>query len=365
MKLRKIALIFIVFLAAIDGFAQYPVVKTGRPRIYADQDRIDWWRANYQISGAFKGDYDKFVSSYNKNWLTRPDLYLAGTDTDLWTWNWSSSSAQNQVFFTVFIYKVSGDPQAWERCKFLAQQVITAINNADFNSMEYYTKETFLRKISEAGGFILDWCYADLPANLRHDLVQAMYMQSQEFMNTYILSKKGTSYVASHNIHNTITCNQNTLVLYHAPELTSTQQNTVESWYRTVYNKLVNEIIPCWTHYRDDDGGWNWGAAYSMWSYVYQFQLFENMKVATDTNFFTSLPWMQNSVNQYIYLLQPDNKTIHWGDGVMQFASGDRVLFLLARYFNDPRSRWLAQYWALPENTVGLLTQTKSKKIRR
>ena len=354
MKLKKIALILITLLATYDGFAQYPTVKTERPRIYANQDRIDWIKANHQSTGTFKTDYDRFIYAYNKNWLTRSDLYLAGSDPNLWTWSWNSNSAQNQIFFTVFVYKVSGDPLALERCKFLAQQVIMAINNADFSSMEYYAKETFLRTISETGGLILDWCYDDFPADLRNDLVQAMYTQSMEFMNTYILSNKGTSYVGSHNIHNMITCNQNTLVLSHTPELTSTQQNTVESWYRTVYDKLINETIPCWTYYRDDDGGWNWGAAYSMWSFVYQFQLFENMKIATNTNFFTSLPWIQNSINQYIYLLQPDNKTIHWGDGVMQFASADKVPYLLAKYFNDPRSRWLAQYWSLPENLVGL-----------
>lgn len=354
MKLKKIILIFIILLVACAGFAQYPAVKTGRPRIYADQDRIDWLKANYQIAGALKTDYDRFMYSYNKNWLTRPDLYLAGTDPGQWTWDWNSYSAQNQILFAVFTYKVTGDPLALERCKFLAQQVITAVNDADFSSMEYYTKETFLREISETGGFILDWCYDDLPVALRSDLVQAMYTQASEFMNTYILSDRGTSYVASHNIFNTIICNQNTLVLYHASELTPAQQNTVESWYRTVYDKLVNEIIPCWTYYRDDDGGWNWGAAYSMWAFVDQFQLFENMKIATGTNFFTSLPWVQNSINQYIYLLQPDNKTIHWGDGVMEFGSADKVLYFHAKYFNDPRSRWLEQYWSLPENLNGL-----------
>ncbi|MDL2304195.1 heparinase II/III family protein [Bacteroides sp. OttesenSCG-928-D19] len=354
MKLTKITLIFFILLIACDGFAQYPIVRTGRPRMYADQDRIDWLKANYQIDGAFKADYDEFMYSYDRNWLTRPDLYLAGNDPGQWTWDWDSYSAHNQILFTVFTYRITGDPLALERCKFLAQQVITAVDEANFSSMEYYTKETFLREISETGGFILDWCYDDLPVALRSDLVQAMYTQASEFMDTYILSDRGTSYVASHNIFNTIICNQNTLVLYHASELTPVQQNTVESWYRTIYDKLVNEIIPCWTYYRDDDGGWNWGAAYSMWAFVDQFQLFENMKIATGTNFFTSLPWMRNSINQYIYLFQPDNKTIHWGDGVMQFGSADKVLYLHAKYFNDPRSRWLEQYASLPENLNGL-----------
>lgn len=354
MKLKKITLILITLLATCDGFAQYPVVKTGRPRIYADQGRIDWLKANNQIAGEFKTDYDRYMYSYKWNYLTRPNLYLAGTDPGQWTWDWNSYSAKNQIFFTVFTYKVTDDPLELERCKFLAQQVITAVNDADFSSMEYYTKETFLRDISETGGFILDWCYDDLPVTLRSDLVQAMYTQNSEFMDTYILSDRGTSYVASHNILNTIICNQNSLVLYHASELTTAQQNTVESWYRTVYDKLVNEIIPCWTYYRDDDGGWNWGAAYSMWAFVDQFQLFENMKIATGTNFFTSLAWVQNSINQYIYLFQPDNKTIHWGDGLTQFGCADKVLYLHAKYFNDPRSRWLVQYWSTPENLNGL-----------
>ena len=350
-KYQQILLrVIILLVTTIPAYAQYPDINTERPRIYTDAERFSWCMVNHTVPGVFKDDFDDFLYRYDTNWITDPELYLAGSDITLWTWNWDSFWAQYQLFFTVFIYKVSGDPLAFERCKFLARQVVTAVNDADFPSMEFYEKESFLRKISESGGLLLDWCYDDLPTTLRDDLVQALYMQNTEFMNTFILSSEGTSYVSSHNTWNTIICNQNTLVLYNASGLSPSQQDTVQSWFETIYNKLTNEFIPCWTHYRDDDGGWNWGAAYSMWSLTDQFQLFENMKIATDKNFYTDLPWIQNSINQYIYFLQPDHKTIHLGDGVMRPSGADRVMYLSARYYDDPRSKWLSQYWSLPEN---------------
>jgi len=65
MKLKIITLILINLLVVCDEFAQYPVVNTERPRIYADQERLDWCKANHTITGAFKSDYDEFVFYYD------------------------------------------------------------------------------------------------------------------------------------------------------------------------------------------------------------------------------------------------------------------------------------------------------------
>jgi len=348
MKPCSILLIFFAF--TLSGFAQYPAINPDRPRIYADMERINWCHDNYNSPGNFQNDYNDFIYAYSNNWINDPELYLSGSDSSLWTWDWGSQWAKDEAFFTVFIYKISGEPLVLERCEFIAQQLISAVNNADFPNMEFYEKETFLRTISEAGGLMLDWLYDDLPSALRDELVQAMFAQNTEFMNTYVLNSNGTSYVSSHNTWNCIITIQNALVLHDSSGLSPAQQTTLENWYHTVYDKLINGFIPCWTYYRDDDGGWNWGAAYSMWSLVDQFQLFENMKIGTDKNFYTDLPWVENSINQYIYFMQPDGKTIHLGDGVMNLDGADRVMYLSAKYFNDPRSKWLAQYWSLPEN---------------
>ncbi len=328
----------------------YPAIHTGRPRIYAGSARITWLQNNITIPGDCQNTYNDFLYAYQNWWINDPQLYLLGSDSMLWTWDWSSQWSSAEAYYTVFIYKLTNDPLALKRCRFLAKQVISCIDTSNFATMDWYEKENLLRQMSDAGDILLDWCYDNLPGSLRDQLSLSLYKMNREFMNTYILSSAGNSYVSSHNTWNTIFCNQNTLTLYNASGLTASQKDTVMQWYQTVYDKLINRFIPCWAYYRDDDGGWNWGAAYAMWSLVDQFQLFENMRVGTDKNFYTDLPWVQNSINQYVYFMQPNNKTIHFGDGETGL-SGDRVMYLHARIFNDPRSLWLSQYWSQPAYT--------------
>jgi len=328
----------------------YPVIHSSRPRIYADSARIAWLHNNIAIPGDCMNTYNDFIYAYNNWWINDPQLFLSGSDSTLWTWDWSSVYAGPEAFYTVFIYKITNDPLALKRCRFLSKQVISCIDTADFTSMDWYVKENLLRQLSDAGDIMLDWCYNDLPGNFRDQLAQSLYAMDREFMNTYILSSAGTSYVSSHNTWNNIFCNQNALALYNASGLTSFEQDTVNQWYQDVYDKHINGFIPCWTYYRDDDGGWNWGAAYAMWSLMDQFQLFENMRIGTNKNFYNDLPWIENSINQYVYFMQPNNKCIHLGDGETGMT-GDRVTYLHARIFNDPRSLWMAQLWSQPVYT--------------
>lgn len=325
-------------------FAQYPTVNEGRPRVWVDSNRFTLLQDIITIPGEAKDTYDEVLYAYDNWWITDPQLYLVGSDSTLWTWDWSSPYAANQSLLTVFIFKITDDPLALKRCRFIAQQVINKIDTIDFSTMEWYEKETLLRQLSD-NDMLLDQCYDYFPEDLRDKLTQSLYIMNREFMNTFILSSAGNSYVSSHNTWNNIFCNQNVLTLYNAAGLTQEQKDTVNQWYETIYNKHINGFIPCWTHYRDDDGGWNWGAAYAMWSLVDQFQLFENMRIGTNKNFYTDLPWVENSINQYVYFMQPDNKCIHLGDGQTGLA-GDRVMYLHARIFEDPRSLWMVQYWS-------------------
>ncbi|MCX6244812.1 MAG: T9SS type A sorting domain-containing protein [Bacteroidetes bacterium] len=328
----------------------YPAIHGPRPRIYADSSRLAWLQVNINLPGDCRTTFIDFLYAYNNWWITDPQLYLAGSDSTLWTWDWSSVWAGDEAFYTVFIYKITDDQLALKRCRFLAQQVINCIDTVHFPSMAWDVKEALLRKLSDAGDILLDWCYNYIPGGLRDQLAQRQYSMNREFMNTYILSASGNSYVSSHNTWNNIFCNQNALTLTDASGLSLLQKDTVNQWYRAVYDKLTYGFIPCWTYYRDDDGGWNWGAAYAMWSLMDQFQLFENMRTGTDKNFYTDLPWVENSINQYIYFIQPDNKCIHLGDGETGLAC-DRTMFLHARIFNDPRSLWMAQKWSQPQYT--------------
>jgi hypothetical protein len=350
---------FAISFSANPPSVVYPTIHNNRPRIYADSARISWLQNNIALPGDCQNTYNDFLYAYNNWWINDPQLYLLGSDSTLWTWDWSSQWASPEAYYTVFIYKLTDDTLALKRCRFLTGQIIACIDSADFPAMDWYVKENLLRQMSDAGDILLDWCYYDLPATLRDQLAQRLYMMNREFMNTYILSGAGNSYVSSHNTWNNIFCNQNALTLYNASGLTALQKDTVVRWYQAVYDKLTNGFIPCWTYYRDDDGGWNWGAAYAMWSLVDQFQLFENMRIATDKNFYTDLPWVQNSINQYVYFMQPNNKSIHLGDGETGLT-GDRVTYLHARIFNDPRSLWMSQYWSQP-----VLTPNTNQKFAK
>lgn len=342
--MKKILLASLLITILISAFAQYPTVNTGRPRIWVDESRFTNLQALITVPGDAQDTYNEVLYAYENYWITDPQLYMVGSDSTLWTWDWSSPYAANQSLLTVFFFKMTNDPLALKRCRFIARHIIDHIETYDFPSMDWYVKEDILRKLSN-NDQLLDQCYDYFPVGLRDSLTQSLYAVNREFMNTYILSSSGESYVSSHNTWNNIYCNQNALTLYDAEGLTVEQKDTVRQWYEAVYDKLDSGFIPCWTYYRDDDGGWNWGAAYAMYSLVDQFQLFENMRIGTDKNFYTELPWVQNSINQYIYFMRPDNKCIHLGDGQMALY-GDRVIYMHSRHFDDPRSQWLAQYWS-------------------
>lgn len=347
MKLSGL-LIFLLF--SFVASAQYPDIHAERPRIYADSARLNQLKNAVLFPGECQSTYNSVVYAYTNWWINDPQLYVLGSDSTQWNWDWSSSWAKDQVFLSVLIFKLTASPLELKRCRFVAREAIQAINTSNFQTMEWYQKENLLRQLSDAGSILLDWCYTDFPAELRAQLAQSQYRMTREFMNTFIYSSAGNSYVSSHNTWNTIFCNQNVLALYQAQGLSAQQQDTILIWYEDLYNKLTNGFIPCWTHYRDDDGGWNWGAAYAQWSLMDQFQLFENMRIATGKNFYTDLPWVQNSINQYLYFEQPDHRIIHLGDGETGMRA-DRFLYLHARIFNDPRSLWMVQYWSQPALT--------------
>lgn len=342
--MKKAVLLFILLTSTTFIFAQYPTVNTHRPRIWIDSARFAELHDLIAVPGEAQDTYNEVEYAYNNWWINDPQLYLLGSDSTLWTWDWSSIYAVDEALLTLFFYKMTNDPVALKRCRFIASQTMLVIESTDYSNMEWYEKETLLRQLSNMD-MLLDQCYDNFPVSLRDSLTQSLYAMNREYMNTYILSSSGDSYVSSHNTWNTIICNQNVLTLYHAAGLTNQQKDTVNQWYEALYDKLNDEFIPCWTHYRDDDGGWNWGAAYAMWSLVDQFQLFENMRIGTNKNFYTDLPWVKTSINQYVYFIQPDNKCLHLGDGQMSL-SADRTIYLHARQFNDPTSLWMAQYYA-------------------
>lgn len=349
----------LALVGALVAHAQTPPIHAQRPRMLADGARIAWMQANHLLPGEFGDTYAEFLYRYENWWINDPQLYLLGPDSTQWTWDWTSVYATNEAEFTVALWRVAGDPLNLKRCRFLARQVIGRLDTAHYATMEWYAAEVLHRQMSAAGMLLLDWCYDDLPVPLRDSLTVVLYGQARAFMQRFILSTAGTSYVSSHNTWNCVYANQNALVLAGAAALTAQQQDTVLQWHQVVYDKWVNGFLPVYAHYRDDDGGWNWGAAYSMWSLVDQYQLFDNMLIATGTDWYNGLPWVQESINQYWYFIQPDGKSIHFGDGLTRLL-GDRVIYRHAALFQDPRSLWLQQTYAQPAylgTTVSLFSK--------
>jgi len=347
-EMKRLLPLFLLMMNAM-AWAQ-PTINTARPRVYADAARLSELQLCIAVPGDCQTTWNNFLTAYNGWWINDPQLYLLGSDSTQWTWDWGSQWAKDEAVFTLFIYRMTGDPLALKRCRFIAQKVIDTVATADFANMEWYAKEDLLRRLSDAADVLLDWTHDDLPATLRQQLVQAMYERTRQFMHTFIYAPAGNSYVSSHNAWNNVFCNQDALALCGADGLTPEQNDTVWQWYADVLDKWDNGFMPCYAHYRDDDGGWNWGAAYSMWSLVDQFQLFENMRIGTGYDYYTEQAWVHNSINQYWYFIRPDGLSLHLGDGLARLR-GDRVVHLHARYFSDPRSQWLSQELSQPTAT--------------
>lgn len=345
---KTLLLLLLLFGGFVVQAQVYPVIHYSRPRIYIDSARFAYLPANMS-TGTCGTVYNSFSNAVFNNWYNDPQLYLLGTDSTIWTWDFNSQWAQDQGQFVASLFKINGDSTALKRCRFLITQINNKLDTIHFNYNSWYQNEALIRNLADVGGMLFDWCYDYIPVTMRQHLAQNLYKTGSYFMNNYILTSAGTAYVTGHNIWNVYYANQYALVLDSADGLSALQLDTVRNWYHVSYDKAVNEILPAAGYYRDDDGGWNWTAAYSMWSLVDEFQFFENMRIATGKNFYTDLPWIKNSINQYWYFLQPNGWTINWGDGFTNIQ-GDRVIYRHAQIYNDPRSLWLAQYWSATAN---------------
>jgi hypothetical protein len=340
---------FTLFLFIISIFCRaqsYPAIHLNRPRIWADSTRFSWLQNNIN-SGDCGATYSDFIYRYDNYWITDPQLYLTGSDSTVWTWNWSSVYARDEALYTAFLFKLNGDNLSLKRCNFILNRYTCCIDTINFYTMEWFAKETLLRTLSDAGDLILDWCYNYLTPAKRQQLALSIFKMDREFMSTYIFSSAGNSYVSSHNAYNSVQTMQNAITLYQADGLSNSKLDSVWNWYMALYIKWTTGFLPIYGYYRDDDGGWNWGAAYAMWSLTDQFKLFDNMRIGTTKNFFTDLPWVLNSINQYWYFNQPDYYCIHLGDG-MTAMLGDNVIYRHASLFQDPRSMWMSQFFAQP-----------------
>lgn len=322
----------------------YSQVNANRPRVELGKERFDWLRAN--ISGGDSGDtYNTFKNNYDNNWITDSDHYLAGSNSSQWSYNWNNGDAFIMSKMSAFFLQLNQDNLSKDRCEFIITEYIKYIDGINFNNYSGDTQENILRENCDYGAILLDWTYDHISQSLRQDLATSLYRVLEFFMNDYILTASGNSYVSSHNIRNCVMTMHAAIALHGADGLSSSQMSQVNSWFQTLLGKWEDGILPAFAHFRDDDGGWNWGAGYSMLNLHRQYQFFDDMKYGTDRDYYESQAWIKESINQYWYFFRPDSHCIHLGDAIVKLDQADRVMYRHAAEFDDDRSQYLVQVY--------------------
>ncbi|WP_321281583.1 T9SS type A sorting domain-containing protein [Marinifilum fragile] len=336
-------LVFLFFFLLFGCYSQdVPLVNEQHPRIELGKERFDWLKANIS-SGECQETYQRFKSAYDRNWVTSSKTYMVGSDSTQWNYEFGSSDAFQMSRMTAFLLKLGTDGLALKRCEFIISRYVEYLNSLNFDNYSGDTKENLLRDNCNYGAILLDWTYNDVPQVKRQQLSKALFRVLEYFMDNYVLTSSGNSYVTSHNIYNCGITMHAALALHGADGLSSGQMSDVNSWYKTLVGKWENGILPAFAYFRDDDGGWNWGAAYSMFGLPRQYQFFDDMKIATGTDYYQEQSWIRESINQYWYFYRPDNYTIHLGDAVINLDQANRVMYRHAAEFGDERSQYLVQ----------------------
>lgn len=325
------------------------------PKIVVSGERFSWLRNHYSEPAVFQ-IYNQFVYNYNNYWITTSYTYLNGSDSLQWNYVFrrfteGEGAYRNDVMwtglFSAFLWKVNGDSIMFKRSKYVINRLIYSINHYPYDSLNSSERECVYRDYGQMASMFLDWCYDDLPLELRISLGQALFKINRDFVSYFITSSAGNSYVSSHNAYNSVLTMQNTLALYNASGISPPQQDSIDTWYHILYDKWMNNFLPVYGYYRGTNGGWNWGAAYSFWSLIDQYTLFDNLLFSTGKNLYTDLPWVTNSINQYWYMCRPDNYSIHQGDGITK-VYGDNSVYRHGAIYSDARSKWLTQIFGVP-----------------
>ncbi|MCI0472466.1 MAG: heparinase II/III-family protein, partial [Ignavibacteria bacterium] len=354
LSMRKKYLVLFLFIAVSLFSQQYPSVNQNHPRLYVSQQRFNFLDSSRTIPPV-STYYNQFTSNYFGWWYNTLNFYLVGSDSTQWTYlfryfNSNESAYRDDVLytglFTAFIYKINHDPVQLKRTRFVINRYISAVDTMNYAGYTGDNLETMLRYFGMLGSALHDWCYYDIDSLTRSRLGSAVYKLNRKFMNSFIYTSGGSSYVSSHNAWNCVLTMQNVLSVYGSDGINPLQHDTVVTWYQNLCDKWTNGFFPVYGYYRSTSGGWNWGAAYSLWSLTDQFTLFENFYNGTDKNYYADLPWVLNSINQYYYFMRPDGICIHLGDGETRII-GDNVIYRHSKIFSDQRSRFLAQKYSV------------------
>jgi len=354
--MKRTLTFFLILLTCASAFSQtgvYPNVNQNHPRLWISQSRFNYLDSNKAMPPV-NSFFNTFNYNYNNWWITVPEFYLTGNDSTQWTYEFRNFNSNESAYsrdmvytgvYTGFLWKITHTDIHIKRTRFILRKFIIAVDTMSFQTLSGDNLESNLRAYGLIGSLLLDWCYNDIDSSIRNPLIRSLYKLNSKFYQSFIITSGGNSYVSSHNAYNCVMTEQNSICLYGDSALNQQQRDTVGIWFTTIYDKWINGFLPVYGYYRDDDGGWNWGAAYSFWSLTDQFILFNNFLTGTDKNFYQSHQWIINSINQYWYMVRPDNYCIHLGDGET-FVTGDNVVYCHAKIYQDQRSRWLAQKYS-------------------
>lgn len=360
--LKTILSAVILFFLFTDLFS-YPIINDNHPRLYVSQSRFNFLDS-HKTQTPVSTYYNQFLNNYYGWWYNVPDFYLVGSDSTAWNYLFRYFTAGESGYrddvlytglFTAFIYKMNHDPLQLKRTRYIIRRFNANVDTMTYSGYTGDNLETMLRYFGMLGSALYDWCYDDIDSSLRGQLAAAMYKLNSKFMISFIYTSGGNSYVSSHNAWNCVLTLQNVISIHGSNTFTQHQQDTITSWYHTLCDKWDNGFFPVYGYYRSTTGGWNWGAAYSLWSLTDQFTLFENFYNGTNKNFYQDLPWAQNSINQYYYMVRPDNVCIHLGDGET-IVTGDNVVYGHADIYHDQRSRYLSQKYSVQPYLISTYT---------
>lgn len=354
--MKKLFIIFAVLITFKFSFSQvYPPVNSSHPKIVISGNRFDWLR-NHHNDPQVLQIYSQFLYNYNNYWITTSYTKLSGSDSLQWNYIFrryteAEGTYRNDMvwtgLFSAFLWKVNGDSLMLKRSKYVITRLVYSIYHYPYDSLNSSERECVYRDYGQMASMFLDWCYDDIPLEMKISLGQALFKINRDFVSYFITSSAGNSYVSSHNAYNSVLTMQNTLALYNASGISPPQQDSIDNWYHILYDKWMNNFLPVYGYYRGTNGGWNWGAAYSFWSLIDQYTLFDNLLFSTGKNLYTDLTWVSNSINQYWYMCRPDNYSLHLGDGIMKVI-GDNAVYRHSAVFNDLRSNWLSQVFGVP-----------------
>ncbi len=322
-----------------------PIIKDEHPRLDLPPERITWLKQN--ISSEILEDLmDKFDHYYYKEWLIDPDFNMQGDDIENWNFEWEAEGALEMAYLTAFTYVLEYDELAQSRCNFIADRYATYLNNLDLDDFDDHdTRENMFRDNCTDGALFFDWAYNGLEDETKQNLARAIYRVFYTFIHEYIIDNHpgGDSYVTSHNVENCAVSIRACVALYNADGLSEQEKNDIVDWFQIIYDKWINGILPAQAYFRGEEGGWNWGSAYSMIAFHNQYQFFDDILYATGKNLYEEQEWLKNSINQYWYYFRPSYYCTHFGDGMVHLERADRVIYRHAAVFQDPRSQYLVQ----------------------